>query len=112
MIYNTAKLSLVASCFISAVKNRQMFNTYRIFSEWLGAYVYVLPADRAVNKELVEHLFIYLFSHRSPKDTAFLLNIYTDILSANIPSANQLELLTYYRNLNNGRAKTTTETSA
>ncbi len=91
------KLSIQAACFIVAFKCKHSFTTYRMFSEWLDAYTYVLPLNRRVSKELLVLLFSQLVDTIPQHEVAGVMFNFSKILESNIPYTTQLELLEYYK---------------
>lgn len=50
MIPYNFDLTLRESIVVCAYKNKLPFHTYKLLSEWLGSYSYILPADRTLNE--------------------------------------------------------------
>lgn len=51
---------------------------YRAFCEWLGAYQYVYPADRVINKDLINYLLQSNIPFRTISIFAYTIEHYTN----------------------------------
>lgn len=86
--------SIHTTVFFTLLSYRLSFTTYRVIAEWLGAYTYILPAQRQLYEPLIPLLLEYLIRKHGSLKAGYAMAEVVPLLHSNVTLANQLQLHT------------------